>query len=137
MDYYYHHYGPYSSDLQLEVDLLVDRGFLQEEKYGESYLYKITKEGKNFLRNYEAIIGVLDAKSSAYKEIIHKLKQKPPQFLELLSTYLFLLESGYNHKTAIEKVKKLKPTLCSSLSEAIDFWNEDVVEKFRDTMKII
>ncbi|NLC51352.1 MAG: hypothetical protein GX764_03480, partial [Firmicutes bacterium] len=41
----YHHYGPYSSELQAEIDRLVDYRLLSETYNNKAYIYKITEDG--------------------------------------------------------------------------------------------
>ena len=126
MDYYYHYYGPYSSDLQLEVQYLGERGFLNEEKVGDSFTYEITGKGKQFLRNYEETIGNKQLCNQELTGMIDKLKSNNPHFLELLSTYVYLIESGYDKQSAIKKAKELKPDLSYLLSGVIDFFEDNL-----------
>ena len=123
MNYYYHYYGPYSSDLQIEVQYLVERGFLLEKKAGDTYVYEISKEGEDFLRNYEEKF----ASESVFNlEAIDELNKKNASFLELLSTYVYLLETGYDKEKAIEKVKKLKPDLFYLISDVVDYFETEL-----------
>ncbi len=46
--YEYHHYGPYSAELQEEINYLVQHGFLSENNDDGTYLYEITEKGVRF-----------------------------------------------------------------------------------------
>lgn len=57
------------------------------------------------------------------KELLADLNSKSPQLLELVSTYAFLLEGGYDKTKAREKTLELKPHLEAEMDKAIDFFN--------------
>lgn len=44
----YHHYGPYSSQLQSEMNRLVSEGFIVEKLEDGTYTYEITESGRKF-----------------------------------------------------------------------------------------
>lgn len=120
----YHHYGPYSSDLQGETNELVDEGFLYEFQENGTYNYKITEKGTEFIRKLEeSFLSELD-KVYVQKNCITLLNGKSSQFLELVSTYAFLLETGYDGESAYSKARELKPHLAYMMDDAVEFYNQ-------------
>jgi len=121
MDYAYHHYGPYSADLQAEVQELVDQELLVEEMKDNTYQYYLTDKGKEFL-------GVLqETKKDAFalpNNLMELLMDKSSPFLEVVSTYSYLLDNGYTDEEAIAKLKELKPKLDCYWEDAISFYKE-------------
>lgn len=111
----YHHYGPYSSELQAEVDRLVDLALLEEEYNNRCYIYKITKEGESFLENYNKIIG---DSFDLPQNTISQLMKVNTSVLEMASTYAYLLEMGYKEQDALKKALELKPHLGCYLEDA-------------------
>lgn len=124
MNYYYHYYGPYSSDLQAEVQFLVDQGLVKEERLFDGYIYNITDRGEDFLKSFEEKFDVDD--SSLFFDKLDALKEKNASFLEVLSTFVYLLESGYDKELAIEKTKELKANLSHLLEDVIVFFENEL-----------
>lgn len=116
--YNYHHYGPYSPQLQEEINFLVRQNFLTESKENGTYVYSITELGREFKKTIKDETDTL-----AMKELLDDLNSKSPQFLELVSTYAFLLEGGYDKIKAREKTLELKPHLGAEMDKAIEFFN--------------
>jgi len=97
----YHYYGPYSSDLQLEIDDLVDYKYLDEDNSTGSYLYKIKKN------EFEK-----DTQVEKMKDLIVLLNNQETKLLELTSTIYFLEQEGYTDNNIIKKkLISLKPHL--------------------------
>jgi len=120
--YSYHYYGPYSAQLQDEVDFLVEQEFLEEISQGGTYIYKITDYGTKFKKHIED-----NYKVSIDKDLLIKLNNENPQFLEILSTYVFLLKSGYDEGSSKEKAKELKPHLRGFLDDAVKFYEFNLI----------
>lgn len=115
----YHHYGPYSAPLQEEVHSLVEQGLLRERLEEETYCYQLTEKGLSFKRSLEEEGGyhfLLDA------SLLQSLNKESAPFLEMVSTYAYLLGSGYEKSRALEKAAELKPHLASFLDEAVRFY---------------
>lgn len=117
----YHHYGPYSSELQAEIDRLVDYQLVSETCNNACYTYEITEEGIKFLETYQKVVG---EKFSLPQEIVMRLMNTNTQVLEMASTYAYLLEMGYKQKEALAKALELKPHLKGFLSEAKMLFDE-------------
>ncbi|AWI13939.1 MULTISPECIES: YwgA family protein [Bacillaceae] len=83
----FHFYGPYSEELTLQVEELVNMGFLDEvkEKKGGyfQYRYQLTKNGGEFLELFEQKL------PSTLDECINDMNKKSSRFLELVSTVLY------------------------------------------------
>src|SRR5699024_1016330 len=114
--YRYHHYGPYSSQLQSEMDQLVTQEFLEEAVEEGAYIYHITERGRAFKAMLETDGGY---SFTIQRELIEQLINKSTSFLEMFSTYVFLLESGDTKDEAKEKAKELKPHLTDQLDDVI------------------
>lgn len=122
--YEYHFYGPYSSQLQEEVNNLVRQGFLSEDRDDDTYIYRITTKGEEFKKQLEEGIGY---NFSVDKAKLDVLIGKESQYLEVVSTYMFLLDSGYTSVTAKEKTRELKPHLAKYLNDAVSFTKQLLV----------
>lgn len=106
----YHYYGPYCTELQLEMDALVDMGVLEERHNGYSYSYRIAKE-TDLNTKWEAC-----ERNSALIEYLNRLS---PQVLELASTLVFLSERDYGDFDSVKKkALSLKPELEAKMLEA-------------------
>jgi hypothetical protein len=119
----YHFYGPYSADLQAAVRDLVDRELLQEEQEKGGYVYRITEKGQAFIRKWEGQFGG-EHPFAIPQELLERLQGQSAPFLELLSTYAFLLETGDDPEEASKKAQRLKPHLAPLVDEVIRFYEE-------------
>jgi len=102
-NFFFHYYGPFSYDLQFEIDDLVESGLINESG-NVNFTYTLN----------ESISSTLDINNSiySYASLIHKLNSQPSPLLELVATMCYLKVNGYNDNEKIEKkVKFLKPNL--------------------------
>lgn len=114
-DYKYHYYGPYSADLQIEVDYLVSQGYLSEQQNNSTFLYSIRKKPLNYKENKK----LRDSSS-----LITDLNSEQSQFLEVLSTIFYLHEYDTTDATEIrKKLLFLKPHLEQYFDGAFDKYN--------------
>lgn len=120
-NYRYHHYGPYSTALQAEMDYLVESKLVTEEIEHGAYTYTLSQEGKNLKAFLEDERGM---SLQINEPLLKKMLGKNSQFLELVSTYVFLLEIGHSHQEAKMRTRELKPHLEDDLHEAIQFYEE-------------
>lgn len=119
--YRYHHYGPYSSQLQSEMDELVKQGFVSEKQVSGAYQYSITDRGQTF----KTLLETDGDYSFAINEtVFNELVEKDTQFLEMFSTYVFLRESGDTEEQAKEKAAQLKTHLKDLLDESIEAYEK-------------
>ncbi|MHB8073991.1 YwgA family protein [Desulfosporosinus fructosivorans] len=119
--YQYHHYGPYSAQLQDEINFMVRQGFIEEFKEKETYVYKITERGKEFKLSLERTNN-----GDLNRELVLSLNEHSSQFLEMVSTYAFLLDSGYDSDSAIQKAIELKPHLSGYSEDARKYYHRDI-----------
>lgn len=121
MKFKYYHYGPYSTDLQSQINMLVAYGLIDESNHhGDMYIYEITEKGKEFIAKYRKEI------SSEFflpVGLVKHLLSTCATTLELSSTYSYLIEMGYDAESAHERTTELKPHLKNHLSDAIDLYN--------------
>lgn len=117
----YHHYGPYSAELQAEIDRLVDYRLLTETFTDKTYIYKITEEGNSFLKKYEKNFG---GSFDLPQDILERLMDTHTYVLEMASTYAYLLEMGYQQDEALEKALELKPHLSDCIDDAKALYDE-------------
>ena len=111
----YHYFGPYSTNLQLEIEELVDQGVLIEKGFNP-YIYQIRDEMVNNIN-----MAVLDDK----KELITYLNSQDYQKLELLSTIYYLINTGIKNKEVIRnKLKILKPNLEHKIDSAFAIYQK-------------
>ena len=110
----YHYYGPYSQDLQLEIEELVDREFLIEES-ANPYIYKIKQQD-----SFHKVSDIVDN-----GDLIRLLNKKDYRELELVSTIYFLQNEGIKNKNAIKKkMQILKPRLKELIDTAFELKKE-------------
>ncbi|MEL1133816.1 hypothetical protein AAC978_01420 [Desulfitobacterium sp. THU1] len=119
--YSYHHYGPYSAQLQEEIDFLVQHNLLEEITKNGTYEYKITDEGRKFSKQIKK-----GQEVAVNDDLLLKLNNESPQFLEMLSTYIFLLESGYEKESARNKAVDLKPHLKDLIDQAVKYYEQNL-----------
>lgn len=122
--YRYHHYGPYSSQLQSEMDQLVSQEFLEETFEDGAYTYHITERGREFKTMLEKDGGF---SFSLQDDIVEQLADKSTPFLEMFSTYVFLLESGDTKAEGKAKAEELKPHLKDQLDDVITAYEEYII----------
>ena len=116
----FHFFGPYSEELTLKVEELVNLGFLEEvkEKKGGyfQYRYKVTKDGEEFLHMCPL------EKSPVLDKCLEHMNQQSSRFLELVSTVLYfdnLPKADIYAK--ISKVKSKQNYTEEEIEEAFQF----------------
>ena len=125
----YHFYGPYSSDLQLELSSRANRTDWEpwkEEESDSTYIYKQAEESKNIK---EVLEDNLDCKALHYpEELIHTLNGKDAPLLELTSTYAYFIDNEHSTEEAKKRTEEMKPKLLLLLDQAIALYSE--IKKF-------
>lgn len=113
----YHYYGPYSSELQLEIDELVDRGIFKEKEEGPSSKYE--------LNSVVTDIEITDREIQRNGKLIKFLVEQDYQELELVATIYYLKNIGYTDWNMIKgKLKILKPHLTSKFEKSYKLFSE-------------
>lgn len=129
----YHFYGPYSADLQALVQELAAQGLLREGREKGQFVYRITEKGRDFIGKWEGRFAGGDRWAAGFSSNeagrfqipagrLQELAAQSAPFLELLSTYAFLLETGDGPDSAREKTLRLKPHLGAMMEEVIRFY---------------
>jgi len=115
----YHHYGPYSAELQQEIDFMVSYGMLDEIKSSYGYTYQVTDRGREFMNQLDS-----QYNENVNQDLVGSLNQQSSQFLEMVSTYAFLLDSNYDSEGAKKKALELKPHLEWCIDDAINYYHQ-------------
>ena len=114
LDYTYALYGPYSEDLQLEIDYLISIGYLKESIDGNTYNYELNDKFPLPINTDEII---------ASENLISELLEKESQLLEVTSTIYYLKSDNYKDEKIIEqKLKLLKPNLENKIESAFELY---------------
>ena len=122
----YHFYGPYSSDLQLELSNRASKETWKEDNADSTYAYNLSEESKNIK---EVLETDWDCKALDYpKKLIHTLNGKDAQLLELTSTYAYFVDNEQNPEKAKKRTEEMKPKLLVLLDQAIELYSE--IKKF-------
>ena len=79
-------YGPYSSQLQNDIDMLVQAGCLKASKIGDLFLYEITSSGQKIAAYIEKEYG--DEMAKELKKCVNELNEKETEKLVELSKQL-------------------------------------------------
>jgi uncharacterized protein YwgA len=120
LDYKYALYGPYSQDLQLEIDYLTKIGFLRET-ISNNYVYEVNTD---FPIDVE-----IEENVNINKLFINDLLNEESQLLEVTSTIYYLKSYHYKNAEDIEeKIKLLKPNLKNKIKSAFELYSE--LEKY-------
>lgn len=131
----YHFYGPYAADLQVLMQELAAQDLLREERDKGQFVYRITDKGRAFIAKWEGRFAGEEppsAVSSSRKAVpaglpvrrLQALAAQSAPFLELLSTYAYLLETGDGPDSAREKALRLKPHLADLMEDVIRFYEQ-------------
>lgn len=120
MKFKYYHYGPYSADLQSQINMLVAYELIDESNHGDTYIYKITEKGKEFITKYR---NEISSELSLPVESVKYLLSTCATTLEVSSTYSYLIGMGYDAESARIRTTELKPHLKNSLRDAINLYN--------------
>ena len=115
----YHFYGPYSAELQVEIEGMVRQGLLEEKKEDSAFVYRMTERGKQLKAQMETMAGY---QFPLNETLAQSLSEQSSQFLEMVSTYAYLLDSDYDDQAAAEKAVELKPHLGHYMEDAVEFY---------------
>lgn len=104
--YDFHFYGPYSEEVTLKIEELVNLGLVVEtqEKVGGyvQYRYSLSDKGEQFLINY-------DVNPLALRRCVKVMNRESARFLELVSTMMYfehLEKHDIIHKVSVVKEKQ-------------------------------
>lgn len=121
--YGYHHYGPFSEQLQESVQSFMQDGLIAETKVGGSYpTFRFKAEAR-----LHGLLDVLGFSVPSWAGLASELNQKTPRQLEAVSTLIYL-EKQTGKAVDSEEVGNtfatLKPELSELLSTARDLLHE-------------
>lgn len=113
-------YGPFSNDLQLEMDFLVNKEFVKEIPQNgwayTTYSYELVPEKIEKKDTLETL--------SKYKTSIEFLNSLSARDLEVLATIFYLKQSDYETDVAIRaKLQSLKPDLSDSFDKGFELYS--------------
>ncbi len=113
-----HFYGPYSEDLQAEVEVLESLGIV-EEKQDFSTARHSTFYRTKVVRQDDLPISQLPEK---VRKALPVLEDADPVVLELAATYDAFRDQGSEHGEALDRVKRKKGEKCEggNLDKALD-----------------
>jgi len=108
-DYHFYQYGPYSDWLKRELDMLVQRGLIEEKEENTSddktlYEYKITDDGLKYLKTIK-LPSDLVVKTKIF---LDELKNLRTDDLEIMTSLYFLRKSDPEIDTDERLVKFIK-----------------------------
>ncbi|WAA12213.1 YwgA family protein [Fervidibacillus halotolerans] len=100
----FHFYGPYSEELTLQIEELINMGFLMEQKEKKGgyiqYRYRLTENGEEFLKTVQF------KNDPALQSCLLHMNEQSARFLELVSTVLYF--DSLSKDDIIEKIAKVK-----------------------------
>ncbi len=123
LKYSYHNYGPYSAQLQWEIDNFVDEQIVEEKREGNYYAYATLDLGKEITRKIKDK-GLDESWPDVPPELISIVQDQDAQFLELVSTMIYLKKLGFKDSALYQKAKELKPHLIKHYGDAEKFMQE-------------
>lgn len=116
-DFNLHLYGPYSSQLQNEINQLEDGKLIEQPLEDYSYILRLTEKGKEFLKEKEGLIKDLFTKENL--ELINELNGIDPSILEIMATIVYFEKSyGKNRGKLKEVLQEVKPKSKESFGNA-------------------
>ncbi len=109
-NFIFHYYGPFSYDLQFEIDDLVESGLINETG-NVNFTYRLNESRSSTLDRNDSLY--------TYESLIQKLNSQSSPLLELVATIYYLKANGYNDdEKIVKKVKVLKPNLIKHKKDA-------------------
>ncbi len=103
-DYMLHFYGPYSSGLNMELELVEQLGLVSEEvKAGSENDYYVFEARKN------AVLPHVDH----FRPDLVRIEKTSDVALELAATYDAFRQMGYDHSQALERLHRKKGKKCT------------------------
>ncbi len=108
-----HYYGPYSADLALQIDSLVNDSFLLEDRHMNEYTYVISERGQTAIAAIDE-----DKRDKLLKPIwidtFKALSKRSVSDLEKAATILFWLDWGKNFNDAYQTTQHQKGRITES-----------------------
>ncbi|WAA09628.1 YwgA family protein [Fervidibacillus albus] len=115
----FHFFGPYSEELTLQIEELINMGFLTEEKEKKGgyiqYRYELTESGEEFLDTIQL------QNDPKLKVVLLQMNEQSARFLELVSTVLYF--DSLRKEEIFEKIAQVK--------RKQNYTEEEIEEAFR------
>lgn len=112
----FHYYGPYSAELQVELDQLHEAGLIGQEHKGDSYYFQLKPKGEIILQKKR---GAGKRIESMYSSLIKDLNSLAPQVLEMMATIVYLEKSyGKSERKLRSVLKNIKPRIVGVFDQA-------------------
>ena len=115
-----YYYGPFSRRLAKQLDFLDRVEIIDVKPQGDTYSFSVTEEGRKQLDGY---LGANLPKPD-WLNFARLLNKKDPQFLEAVSTWVYLFNTKLSPDKREPEFKRAKPHLMDILTEAKDFAKE-------------
>ena len=123
LKYSYHNYGPYSAQLQWEIDNFVEEKIVEEKRDANCYSYAALDLGKEIAQKVKEK-RLDESWPEVPPKLISILQEQDAQFLELVSTIIYLIKLGFEGSALYQKAKELKPHLIEQYDAAERFMQE-------------
>ena len=101
-----HYYGPYSSDLSDDLDILDELGLIEMVFNGHGYDIGITKEGKHFLGEH---LETYMPNQPKIERAVSLVGQDDVRNMELIGTVLYFAKLAGDEEEITALVKTVKP----------------------------
>jgi hypothetical protein len=123
-----YHYGPYSFDLNGDLNLLVSAGYLEKEIAEAGYHYRLTEKGTKMLNELQEASE--QGKVLKVAEKVSELLGKAPTIvLELISTIDYFERKAKDDEELIANVRKVKPQFSEEIvKKALEWWKNKKTE---------
>ena len=117
-DFVFHHYGVFSPLLARDLEFGCAISMINQDKDDALAGYKIalSEPASDFIAS--------DNLENTSEDLVESLGQKDPQFLEVLSTIVYLNDNYYQGERLTRKLKELKPDLQKYYNEAYELAEE-------------
>src|SRR5690606_34076467 len=100
-------------------------GFLHERTHDETYVYEITDKGRKF----KEMLDQFGITVAIDRDLVKFMSQQSSQFLEMVSTYAYLINAGYEPTEAKNKALELKFHLKDLIDQAITYYREQIASR--------
>lgn len=113
-----HYFGPFSSRLASQLDLLCAARIVEEKKEGDTYVYRLRPDSGADETAGGRTAGL---QNPALERFAKKLNDKATADLEAVSTFVYLRQAGYRGKRLKAEFIRVKRHLKGRFSDAKGF----------------
>ncbi len=112
-----HYYGPFSRRVALDLDFLNSAKLVKEEQRAEAYIYSATAEQAARITHFRGD----DGQEPEWAGLATTFNELRIDFLEALSTYVFLYAAGHRGNKLKDFFRRIKSHLTSLFDEVAEF----------------